>query len=146
MTPSRKKFRADLKDEISPLLTSLQKQDDFFQYEPASYGARSPIVFLRPSGSSTQGHTRTDDDTTFYVELHVLALYGDMVGKVYNEEAATDLLDDIEQQVRDAVKIKRRVEGKWQDLSIDGRTAITNEPVGGDLYLHESITLKGRMY
>lgn len=145
MAASRKTFRTDLKAELAPLLTSLQSQNDFFKYEPANYNQRSPIVFLRPAGSEHPRMTRVSN-SEFFVEAHILVLYADMTNSAYNEEDATDLLDDLEQQLTEAVDTKRVVANKWQDLSIVGRSTVEPEPVGGELYLHEVVTLSGKLY
>jgi hypothetical protein len=145
MSASRKTFRTDLKAELAPLISSLQSQSDFFKYEPANYNKRSPIVFLRPAGSEHPRHTRVSD-SDFFIEAHLLVLYADLDSGTYNEEDSTDLLDDLEQQLTEAVDTKRRVADKWQDLSILGRSDVNPEPVGGELYLHEVVTLHGQLY
>ncbi len=145
MSASRKTFRTDLKAELAPLMSSLQSQSDFFRYEPANYNKRSPIVFLRPAGSEHPRKTRVSD-SDFFVEAHLLVLYADLNNGTYNEEDSTDLLDDLEQQLVEAVDTKRRVDNKWQDLSIYARSEVNAEPVGGELYLHEVVTLQGKLY
>ncbi|MDD2921791.1 MAG: hypothetical protein PHQ36_05840 [Anaerolineales bacterium] len=146
MTASRKQLRADLKAYFSPLITALQSEDDFYKYEPADYKSRSPIVFLNSGGAAHPAHTKALD-SEFLINVHLLALYADLNGGIYNEEAASNLLDDMEQQLSAAVEAKRTYPGKWQFIGFEGDSQ-ADEPqqVGGDLYLHEVVTLRVRMY
>jgi hypothetical protein len=144
MTASRKVFRADLKTELAPLMPSVPS-GNFFQYEPATYNGVSPIVFLRSDGSEHEEITKATN-SDFFIQVHILTLYGDVQGGTYNEEDATDLLDDVEQELSAAVETKRVVRDKWQKLFFVNRSTVDPQPVGGELYLHEVITLQGRMY
>lgn len=144
MTASRKQFREDLKTELGPLLTSVPT-GNFYDYEPATYFGRSPVVFLRPDGVEHEEVTKALN-SDFFIQVHIMTLYADLQGNVYNEENATDLLDDIESELSAAVQTKRVVTNKWQKLSYERRSTVDPQPVGGDLYLHEVITLRGRMF
>lgn len=146
MTASRKQARADLKAYLQPLMTLVAAQD-FYAFEPADYKGRSPVVFLSSGGASHNKTVLKALDSTFFVNVHLLTLYADMQASTYNEEDASDLLDDMEQQLSAAVEAKPVYPTKWQELAYEDRT-IADEPqqIGGELYLHEVVTLRVRMY
>lgn len=145
MTANRKTLRTDLKTELAPLMTSLQSADDFYRYEPASYNKKSPIIFLRSKGAEHPEVTKKLN-SEFFIEVHLLTLYADMVTGTYAEEAASDLLDDLENQLSAAVEAKRVVSNKWQKLSIEGRSDALPEPIGGEMWLHEVVTLQASLF
>lgn len=144
-TANRKTLRTDLKTELAPAFSSmLVDADDFYKYEPASYHGHSPVVFLASSGAEHPEVTKALN-SVFFVDVHLLALYKDSAG-VYTEEQAADLLDDLEQTLSSAVEAKRVVANKWQKLSIEARSFAEPTPVGGELYLHEVVTLRASLY
>src|SRR5512143_3429201 len=92
------------------------------EYEPASFRGTSPLVYLTSAGSHPIPETRTSDDTTLFLNVHFVVLYGDTEGEVYNERDATDLLDDMDAALRQALADHRRLEDKWQFASYAGRS------------------------
>src|SRR5688572_24845294 len=101
MVASRKQTRTDLKDYFGPLFVSanlLQSLDDFYKYEPADYGKRSPIVFLNAGGSEHPWGTRHALNSNFIINVHLLTLYSEKISDEetnYFEEQAADQLDDM---------------------------------------------------
>lgn len=144
MTASRKQTRTDLKAELATLMPSLPS-DSFYRYEPADYGSKSPILFLRSNGAEHPRKLKTSD-STFFIEAHILTLYADYANETYQEEAATDLLDDLEEELSTAVDTKRVVANKWQDLAVEGRSLVDEQPVKGELYLHEVVLLRVTLF
>lgn len=145
MTANRKTLRADIKAEFAPEFSDmLVSEDDFYKYEPSSYGGHSPVIFLASAGAEHPEVTKKIN-SEFFVEVHLLTLYKDKDG-VYTEEQAADLLDDMEQRLSETVETKRVVANKWQKLSFEARSFAEPTPVGGELYLHEVVTLRASLY
>lgn len=145
MTANRKTLRTDLKAELAPAFADmLVEADDFYKYEPSSYNGHSPVIFLASAGAEHPEVTKALN-SVFFVEVHLLTLYKDKDG-VYTEEQAADLLDDMEQKLSETVETKRVVAGKWQKLSFEARSFAEPTPVGGELYLHEVVTLRASLY
>ena len=139
--PSRKAARYNLADELFPLLTAVDTGASY-AYEPADFKGKSPVVYLCSDGSDRPPFTNAGIKTTFYFNLHLLVLYADLEGKLWYEKDAADGLDDLECQLTDAMTQKRMTPGKWKNLFRDGRSrADLPEIIGGEMYLHEIITV-----
>lgn len=145
MTANRKTLRADIKTEFAPEFADLLvTTDDFYAYEPSSYGGHSPVIFLASAGAEHPEVTKKIN-SDFFIEVHMLTLYKDSNG-VYTEQQAADALDDLENRLSQTVETKRVVANKWQKLSFEARSFAEPTPVGGELYLHEVALLRASLF
>lgn len=145
MTANRKTLRADIKTEFAPEFADLLvTTDDFYSYEPSSYGGHSPVIFLASAGAEHPEVTKKINSAVF-IEVHMLTLYKDSNG-VYTEQQAADALDDLENRLSQTVETKRVVANKWQKLSFEARSFAEPTPVGGELYLHEVALLRASLF
>ena len=138
---SRKQIRRALAD----ILRTIPQLQATYHYKPHSFQSQSPVVYITSSGSFPVALTGRGFTGPVYVNLHICTLYATAAGEqfIYTEEAAEDTMDDIEAEIRNALKDKRRVDALWQGLKWSQRSSADNPLiVDGDLYLHELIPLE----
>lgn len=139
MAASRKDTRKALGRLLKATVTSAK---EVFPYQETSLKGKSPIVVISSAGSLRERITLRGSAATFQFDAHVFVLQGVKNGPWLNEQAE-DMLDDIEQQICEAVDNNQRNAPYWESIryaeSSDAREPLTIE---GNTYLYERIAIQ----
>lgn len=141
MITNRKEARSTLYTLLAASLTGAQAG---YKYAAHDFGGASPVFYLSSSGTESTPMTGRGVKNRFFINVHLLTLYAS--GDVYTEEIAEDTLDLLEDQLRQAMAVNRKT-ADWQDARFAGRSS-ADAPlmVGGELYLHEVISIVMEAY
>lgn len=146
MTANGKDIRNGIADEIFPLITLVDSADRL-PYLPGTFNSHSPLICLAKEEDESPSLTNSGDQVSFYVPVWIMALYTDQNGVSYDAQDAHNLMSDIKSQLREAIITKRKVSGKWQKVTQDGRSQVLQPfPVAGDVYILEIVILKVEVY
>lgn len=138
MTASRK----DVRNALGALLkASVTKAKEVFSYQETTFAGKSPVVVVNSSGSSRDRMTLRGSFATFRFDVHVFVLQRTKDGSWFNQQAE-DLIDDIEQQICQAVDDNQRSD-HWQAIRYAAATdASQPATIEGHIYLYEVISLE----
>lgn len=122
------------------LKTSVTKAKEVYRYQETAFKAKSPIVVISSGSSARERLTMRGSGAMFQFDAHIFVLQKTKDGTWLNEQAE-DLLDDIEQQICEAVDTNQRT-AAWEAIkyadATDARDPVTIE---GNTYLYESIPI-----
>ena len=137
---SRKVARNALGDALAGKMPTAKT---VYPYYPHDFAGESPVVFLSSSGTARTKLTGRGYEVTHQINVHLCVWYGDGQAN-YNELQAEDLLDQLEEELSAAVlEIEAAHTGNLRTVRFVARSdANETLPVGGDLYLHEIVTIE----
>lgn len=139
MVASRKAVRHALGALLANAVTAAQA---VYAYQETQLRGRSPIVSINSASSTRERFTMQGSLATFAFDVHVFVLQRAKDGSWYDNEQAENLLDDIEQQICQAVDENQHGE-HWVSLryagSSDAREPVTIE---GNIYLYELLQIE----
>lgn len=135
MAASRKVSRQALGQLLKTAVTTAK---EVYRYQETQFKGKSPIVVISSGSSTRERVTMRGSFATFQFDVHVFVLQKTKDGTWLNEQAE-DLLDDIEQQICEAIDSNQRT-AAWQAIrysdATDARDPVTIE---GNTYLYERI-------
>jgi len=142
--PNRKDARAALAAAIiaDAGITALVPAANIIDYKPTNPDKRR-IIGVQSLSSSDPPATQKYNKTEFGLAIIVLVLLASSAASGVTEEQAEDLMDDINQAVRQFLQDKRGKIAGWLSIERDGESIVEDfKPDAGGTYIQESFPVK----
>ncbi len=140
MVASRKAVRKALGVMLASIISD--EAVSIVDYQATDIKSVAPAVVLTSAGTQRKRITMRGSSAVFTVDVHIFVLHISRKDG-WTESDAEDLLDDIEQQICEAVDNNQSRTGAWSGIRYSDTTnARDSVTLGGTTYLHEVIPLE----
>lgn len=143
MTANRKSLRAALRSFLASNVSSAQA---VYAYGKSKFDGQSPVICITSAASERERITMQGSSLAATLDIHTFVIHRSPDDS-WTEENAEDALDDIEQQIAQAIDLQPTRAGAWGLLKYagpsDAREVLKIEGVD---YLHEVITVEAQEY
>lgn len=133
--------RAEAREALASLLSnSVEAAAEVHAHKAGDLAGKSPVLVVLSAKSGRPKLTNRGSRSEFFLEVHSFVLDALQDGS-WTEAQAEDKLDEIEQQVAQAVA-NNQENGDWNTIDYEGETKIREVIIGGNAYLEEIIPIK----
>ncbi len=145
MANSRQTIRAALTTLCRTYLTGTDNPMQIvYGWRTYAFGQNNPVALVTSAGTEARLLTQNNEETTFYYNIWLVALYTD--NSTWFEDDAEDALDLAEQRIREMVLANKNT-ADWDFLEYGGVTDAANQDfsLNGLDYRVEYVPLRVRV-
>lgn len=139
--------RKQVRDALTALLTTAlvgagKPAEAVYGYQKGNFGGVWPVVCVVSAGTerTLSALGTTNRNVTVFLDVLTFTLYADSENG-WTEQHAEDRMDLLEKSISDVLADNHTNPPHWTTIKLNGRTITERVPIGGKLYLAETISL-----